>query len=92
MFKAMAGYNNWAPSEKTMHLLAAFQGWAAEVLYGVPKKVTNKDIGALKGSQGGHHMAAGYGSHLKARTQLIGKSLLESATTIKQLTNCTPAR
>jgi hypothetical protein len=38
---------------------------------------------------GDHHMAAGYHSHPKARTHLIGEALQEFATTIKQVTYCT---
>jgi hypothetical protein len=93
MLKAVAWYNNWESSKKTMHLLATLQGWAAEVLYGVLKKGTYKETTeALESGYRDHHMAAGYGSQMKARTQLIRKSLLESATTVKQLTNCTPAQ
>jgi hypothetical protein len=56
-----------------------------------PKKVTylyKETIRALKDQSGDQHLVAAYCTQLKTRTQIVGESLQEFATAIKQLTHC----
>jgi hypothetical protein len=60
---------NWAPHENAIHLLAALQGQATEVLCNVPTEAMYEEtIRAFEGHYGDHHLATAYHSQLKART------------------------
>jgi hypothetical protein len=66
---------------ETMCLPAVLQGFASDVLHGVPKPVTHKIIGAL----GHKHLVAAYCNQLITWTQILGESLREFATAIGEL-------
>jgi hypothetical protein len=54
--------------------------------YSVPAGAAYEDIvAALKGSYGDQQLAAAYGAQLKAKVQLIGKTLQEFAAAVEQL-------
>jgi hypothetical protein len=83
-FKATVGHN-WAPPEKTMHLLAIPQGQAGDILYSIPAEVTYEEITmATEGHYRDHQLAAACCS------QLITDSLPELATIITSLAHHIP--
>jgi hypothetical protein len=86
-FEVAAVHKKWISKEKAAHLLAVLlQGQAANVVHSVPPGATNEDIvGALIGRYGDHKLAAAYRAQMKARTQLIGKSLQEFAAAVELL-------
>jgi hypothetical protein len=101
-FKATAGHNNWTPCQKrggggkerkgkekkrrSAHVLCNLQGQAA-MFYTVSPLKQQETTEALESCYGAHHLATEYHSQLKARTQLVGESLQEFATTVEQLTH-----
>jgi hypothetical protein len=85
-FETVAEHNRWTPLEKATYLIAALQGWACDVLHGVPRGATYEEaIEALEDRFGDQHLAAAYRSQLKARTQKAGESQQEFAIAIEQL-------
>jgi hypothetical protein len=67
------------------HRLAG-RGQATDVLREVPKGATyGKTLEALEDRFGDQHLASAYWRQLKARTQGVGESLEESATTVEEL-------
>jgi hypothetical protein len=74
-------HSNWATN-----LFAVLQGQAADVRNGVPTEGTYERIIEALGSHCGDHQLSGaYRSQLKAKTQLVGKSLQEFGAATEQL-------
>jgi hypothetical protein len=73
-FETVAEHNCWSRLEKSRYLIT-LQGWATDVLYGVPKGATFEEaIKAMEGHFGDQLLAAAYRSQLKTRTQGVGES------------------
>jgi hypothetical protein len=52
-FEAVAGYNNWAPQEKVMHLLTVLNEQATNVLHSIPAEVMYEELTeTLEGTTG----------------------------------------
>jgi hypothetical protein len=69
-------------------MLTALQGQVSKVLHGVHKGVTYEEIvGATDDQFGDQHLAIGYHSQLKTKTQDKGEPLQEFATTVEELTH-----
>jgi hypothetical protein len=74
-----------APEE--IHILVHhLQGWATDMLHGVPKGVTYEEtFETLEDHFRDQHLAAAYHSQLKTRTQGFGESSEKFATVVEQL-------
>jgi hypothetical protein len=67
-------------------LITALQGWATDVLHGLPKGATYEEtLEALEDRFGDQHLAPAYRNQLKTRTQRVGESLQGFSTAIEQL-------
>jgi hypothetical protein len=58
-------------------LITTLQGWATDVLHGIPKGMEDRF--------GGDHFAVAYLSQLKVRTEKVGKSMQDFVSAIEQL-------
>jgi hypothetical protein len=75
--------------EKSMYLITALQGWATDVLYWIPKDVTDKEtFQALEDRFGDQHFDTIYRSQQKTWTQKVEESLQDFATATEQLAHC----
>jgi hypothetical protein len=71
-------------------MLTTLQGQASDVLHGNPKGATYKEtVNDLKDQFGDHHLAVGYRSQLKTRTQDDDEPLQEHVTADSPCLSCT---
>jgi hypothetical protein len=88
-FETVAEHNCWMSHEKSTYLITALQGWATDVLHGIPKGASYEEtLQAMEDRFGDQHFAAACRSQLEVRTQRDGESLQEFAMAIKQLAHC----
>jgi hypothetical protein len=86
--QTVAEHYKWAPHAEATHGLAALQDRAYDVLHEVRKEAAHKEpIRATEDRFGDQHLVIAYRTQPKTRTEILGESLQEFATTTKQLTH-----
>jgi hypothetical protein len=79
---AVAGHCIWAPCVEATYPLTKPQGPASDVLYSFPKETMYEEtIKAFEDRSGDNHLEAEYRRQLTTRTQHVGGSLQEFAST-----------